>query len=137
MQLPRKALAKLRGPGTLAAVDLPVPPSSNNLFPTQSGTRRRFPSRAYTAWKLAARPLVEQMAPARRYPVEVWITLTGAKVNPMRDVANVEKAITDMLVECGILEDDRLEFVAGVHLVYRPDDGPERVRVRLETGGGA
>ena len=34
---------------------LPYPPSANNLFP---GKARRFPSKAYKAWREAAGPMV-------------------------------------------------------------------------------
>jgi hypothetical protein len=78
--------------------DLPVPPSANNLFATYNG--RRIISRAYKAWrKTAAETLLEQWRAADQpvigQPYAVHIELN---VNHQGDIANREKAITDLLV---------------------------------------
>lgn len=132
----RRRKAVPRSGGLLPCVEVPVPPSANNLFPTRRGSLRRFPSRAYTAWKMEAYQLLAALAAPKGWPVEVWLTLTGAGVNQARDVANIEKALVDGLVACGVLPDDSLPYVVGVHLLYRPDDGAPRVAVRLSEPGG-
>lgn len=90
--------------------DLPMPPSTNNLFATfvQKGKTRRIPTREYKAWrKLAADVLGAQYArygsPAVHKPVALHIRLN---LNHKGDIANREKAITDLLVEHLDMPDD-------------------------------
>lgn len=83
------------------AADLPMPPSSNNMFVNAPGKQGgRFPSGAYKAWeKEAARALLDQWEAANRpqiakpYAVHIRVNL-----NHQGDIANREKAITDLLV---------------------------------------
>jgi hypothetical protein len=80
--------------------DLPLPPSSNMMFATDFKTKRRFISKAYSAWKKeAAATLLEQWRAADQpvigQPYQVHIELN---VNHQGDIANREKAITDLLV---------------------------------------
>jgi len=126
-------LVPAAGPGTRPEVSVPVPPSANNLFPTVRG--KRVVSGEYRAWRAVAHPLLAALAPPAAYPVEVWLTLAGKGVNARRYVANLEKAVTDSLVAVGVLPGDSLKYVTGHHQIYRPDDGPPRVVVRLEPGG--
>jgi hypothetical protein len=79
---------------------LPLPPSSNMMFATDFKTKRRFISKAYSAWKKeAAATLLEQWRAADQpvigQPYQVHIELN---VNHQGDIANREKAITDLLV---------------------------------------
>lgn len=127
----RVNLAALAGPaGTLAVVTVPVPPSTNHLFATVG--RRRIVTRDYKAWQAVAIPILERLARPVEYPCEVWMTLRG-KANGNRDIANIEKAITDAMVKAGVLPDDKLRYVVGNHQLYRPDDGEPRVEVRIES----
>lgn len=87
--------------------DLPIPPSSNNLFATFNG--RRIISREYKAWRKAAgEALSAQYArydsPEVHKPVEVLIKLN---LNHQSDIGNREKAITDLLVATLDMPDDR------------------------------
>lgn len=83
-------------------VDLPLPPSTNMMFinsPNSTG-KGRFPSPAYKAWKKVAGDIVvkawnEQFQPEIGKPYAVHIKLN---VNHQSDIANREKALTDMLV---------------------------------------
>jgi Endodeoxyribonuclease RusA len=82
----------------ILVANLPLPPSANNLFATYNG--RRIISRAYKAWKKLAGPiLLEQWEEAQKpdigKPYAVHIELN---VNHQSDIANREKAITDLLV---------------------------------------
>jgi hypothetical protein len=81
------------------SADLPMPPSANNMF-VNSPTGGRFPSGAYKTWKRAAAViLIEQWQDAGKptigKPYAVHIELN---VNHQGDIANREKAITDLLV---------------------------------------
>jgi len=83
-------------------VDLPLPPSANMMFinsPNMKG-KGRFPSPAYKQWKREAGLLVvkawnDQFQPEIGTPYAVHIELN---VNHQSDIANREKAITDLLV---------------------------------------
>lgn len=84
------------------AADLPMPPSANNMFASVliKGKQRRIISRDYKAWrKLAAVTLIEQWEAADKpiigKPYSVHIELN---LNHQGDIANREKAITDLLV---------------------------------------
>lgn len=87
--------------------DLPMPPSTNALFATYQG--RRIITREYKAWrKLAGDALGAQYAaygaPAIHKPVALSIRLN---LNYQSDIANREKALTDLLVEHLDMPDDR------------------------------
>jgi Holliday junction resolvase RusA-like endonuclease len=87
--------------------DLPMPPSSNNMFATYKG--RRIISREYKAWKVvAAETLGAQYAaygaPSIHKPLALHIRLG---MNYRGDIANREKAITDLLVAHLDMPDDR------------------------------
>lgn len=111
-------------------VEVPVPPSTNNLFATGT-SRRRFVSPEYKAWRAEVYPLLQAMRRPAAFPVEVWLTLCGKGVSQRRDIGNIEKALGDALVACGVLPDDSLKYVWGCHQVYRPDSGAQRVRVEV------
>lgn len=88
---------------------LPMPPSVNALFATDFKTKRRFISKAYTEWKgKAGEELRRQYAafgsPGVHKPVAVSIRLG---LNYHSDIANREKAITDLLVDVLDMPDDR------------------------------
>jgi hypothetical protein len=80
------------------SVDLPMPPSANNMFATYNG--RRIISRDYKAWKTeAGASLLKQWEvadkPVITKPYAVHIRLN---LNYQSDCANREKALTDLLV---------------------------------------
>lgn len=80
---------------------LPIPPSSNNLFP---GKARRFPSARYKAWKAEALPKVPQARIDGPYVMRISVDRPD---NRGRDLANLEKAIGDLIVEAQVVIDDR------------------------------
>lgn len=89
-----------------ACIVLPFPPTTNNLF---AGKARRFPSRAYKDWKAEAWRALQRQLPIAAFdaPVEIVMRL-GRPDNRRRDIANYEKAVSDLLVSAGILADDSL-----------------------------
>lgn len=91
--------------------DLPMPPTSNSMFATVmvKGKPRRITTREYKAWRAAAgEALARQYAayggPAVHRPVALTIRLN---INYQSDIANREKAITDLLVANIDMPDDR------------------------------
>lgn len=89
--------------------ELPMPPSLNALFATDWRTKRRFASKAYTTWKKAATEALQSQyarydSPEVLSPVCLRIQLN---LNYQSDIANREKAITDLLVSVLDMPDDR------------------------------
>lgn len=87
--------------------DLPMPPSVNGLYATFKG--RRIITREYKAWKVAAGEALGAQyaaygAPAVHRPVALRIRLG---LNYKSDIANREKALTDLLVATIDMPDDR------------------------------
>lgn len=101
---------------------LPIPPSTNSLF-IQRG-KVRVKTAAYTKWRNTC---LAHMAVLQRkgWFDGVILPLTGkAEVNiavgkcrKSRDLDNMAKPILDLLVSYGILKDDNLNHVEGVHII--------------------
>lgn len=86
---------------------LPFPPASNNLF-ANSKSGGRFKSARYTAWATEAGwEAKKQRAGRIEGPYALYIVACRPDAR-RRDLANLEKAVSDLLVSVGIVEDDRL-----------------------------
>lgn len=86
-------------------LQLPLPPSANNLFP---GKQRRFPSKRYKAWQTEALWEVKRQIPGFRVidgPYHMMLRVNMARRGKI-DVANYEKATSDLLVTAGVISDD-------------------------------
>lgn len=85
---------------------VPMPPSVNNLFVNVVG-RGRVPSSRYTKWRIAAGlTLNDQKVPRLDGPVHLEYSIG---TNTRADLANTEKALTDLLVSSAIIDgDDRM-----------------------------
>jgi crossover junction endodeoxyribonuclease RusA len=125
----RSAMPKTapRTAGTLVSIDLPIPPSVNNLYKNVPG-KGRVRSKNYKRWQRAAYPLIAQMKRPEVFPVSVLIVVSG-KVNMRRDVDNFAKAITDAMVNCGILPGDSLRYVNDNRQRYVGGDGEAKAEV--------
>ena len=109
---------------------LPIPPSLNGLYP---GKTRRYKSKAYKNWLAEADFALNQQRVnkrAERIPGRVRAHyLLHFPDNRRRDVANYEKAISDFLVDRGLIEDDeRIDSI----LIERGEQG-NGVYIRLEA----
>lgn len=99
--------------------ELPLPPSTNQLFANEPG-KGRVKTSLYRAWiASAASHLMLQRVKPVASPVAITITLDG-KVHRGRDLGNVEKAVTDLLVSQGIIAGDNLMHVRRILLEYAP-----------------
>jgi len=86
---------------------LPFPPSVNGLY---AGKARRYKSPKYKAWIAEAGLKLNLQTPYHQ-TIEGECVVVINLVRPdkrQRDVANYEKAVSDLLVACGILKDDSL-----------------------------
>lgn len=79
---------------------LPFPPSVNGLF---AGKARRYASPVYKAWKAAARPFVPAGLIAGPYTLDLLFDRPDRRA---RDLGNLEKAVSDLIVERGLVIDD-------------------------------
>lgn len=79
---------------------LPFPPSTNGLF---AGKARRYLSAGYKAWKAAAGPRVPAGLIAGPYSLELLFDRPDRRA---RDLGNLEKGVSDLLVERGLVIDD-------------------------------
>jgi len=90
-------------------IDLPFPPSLNNLFVNVPG-RGRVTSKRYASWKRVAQTeiLAQRggMAVSRMGgPIDMTITLQ--RRGRRMDIDNAAKAVIDVLVSMAVIDDDR------------------------------
>lgn len=98
----------------ICSFTLKRPPTTNHLYLTlKSG--KRVKSKEYREWLKFANPdLIEQMIKCGIYnqqvidcPVSVLLTIEP-KTRRKMDAGNFEKAITDLMVYCGVFKDDSI-----------------------------
>lgn len=107
-------------------LNLPTSPSTNNLFATVAG-RRRVKSQRYRTWLNAAGWDVKEAAPEPiRGEVDVSITFDRAD---RKDIDNGVKAILDLLVEHGLIDDDK--HVVSLHVNRLALNDKRRCLVRV------
>jgi crossover junction endodeoxyribonuclease RusA len=85
---------------------LPFPPSVNGLYATNFKTKRRFKSKKYVEWGHAAIWDITRLGMTKG-KVKVLYEF-GRPDKRRRDVANYEKAVSDILVAGGLIEDDSM-----------------------------
>lgn len=120
---------------------LPFPPSVNGLYahaPVR-GRVRRFPTKAYKAWRREALIRIRShRIPTYREPVVIKLALTP-RDSRRRDASNYIKAVEDALVEARVLVDDSQAYVKSV-IPYWCDPDPNRegveVTIRVAKLGG-
>jgi crossover junction endodeoxyribonuclease RusA len=113
---------------------LPFPPSVNGLYSGGMNTKRRFTSDKYRAWQdMAYIALLQQPARMDRHtgPVQV-IYLFSQPDKRRRDLANLEKAVSDLLVKHLIIEDD--SHIKRLHIEWC--DHPHAATVIIEPYSG-
>lgn len=86
-------------------IELPFPPSVNNLY--VNAGRRRVMSARYKAWFSLACVSVKDTHRQNVGPYALAIALKRPDKR-RRDLGNLEKAVSDLLVECGVIQDDSL-----------------------------
>lgn len=93
---------------------LPYPPSVNRLFASVSsshGGQIRVKTKLYRDWiKEAGIQVMAQRKNVTQHSgnIEVTYIATPPKDNRKRDLANLEKSLSDLLVSCNIIKDDSL-----------------------------
>jgi Holliday junction resolvase RusA-like endonuclease len=101
-------------------VVLPLPPRLSDLFINKKKGKGRFVSPEYKVWKEKAAQALTLMG-AVTPPVYVRIIIRPGKGwISTSDIANREKAVTDALVDGGIIPDDNCQYVHKVTMEFRP-----------------
>jgi len=108
-------------------ITLPLPPSVNGLFGGGS-KQKRFPSKAYKAWK-AICPELPKLAINK--PVHIHYRFYWPD-NRRRDGQSYLKAATDQLVRGGVLIDDNWQIVASESWDHGGVSKPARVDIYIK-----
>lgn len=90
---------------------IPRPPSVNSLYTNVRG-KGRVKTPAYRKWIKEAGWAIKAQG---FEPLKGWVAMSVRVVKPdrrKRDLLNIEKALSDLLVSVGVIEDDRLITVA-------------------------
>ena len=104
-----------------------IPPSVNNLFINVG--KRRIVSQRYDEWRqLAGWELQRQRPEKVTGPVRLSYEF-GEPDRRKRDLGNLEKAATDLLVAHGVIEADDNSVVREIRLTWAPVEG---VRITIE-----
>lgn len=88
----------------MTAINLPYPPTTNNLFKNVGRGRARTDQ--YNRWIQHGTAMILQQRPQK---VAGPYSLYLRAVRPdrrARDLGNLEKPISDLLVKCGVVRDD-------------------------------
>ena len=110
------------------SAEVPVPPSTNNLF---RGTgNRRFRTREYKDWAEVAELILATLRPPTAFPCAIVVRVRG-KLNVQRDLDNLLKPIGDALVASGALPADDVRRVAKWEVSYEAGPGEAVAVVEL------
>lgn len=112
-------------------IQLPYPPTTNNLFINVG--KRRVRSAGYDAWLREASAMVAQQRPAKVHGPYRMTMLATRPDRRSRDLGNLEKPVSDLLVKCGVVRDDS---DAQAILLFWADGRPNKaagVQVTIES----
>lgn len=113
----------------MTVLRLPMPPSVNGLFATGKHGKR-YRSQRYDSWIQEAGCEVMCQRPKRvGGPVTLLYEFGEPQDKRKRDLGNLEKATTDLLVAHGIIEADDNSVVREIRLRWVPDVEGVRVTV--------
>lgn len=126
-ELAKKILASQETAVLPLLIEMPLPPTTNNLFINIK--RGRIISPDYREWKADVLKYLKGVGAVRQYPVAITcIIVDGTGWRSNSDVANREKAAVDALVENHILEGDSCKYVRSVQSVLLEMEDAAEVR---------
>lgn len=109
-------------------INLPMPPSTNNLFASAKG--RRYRTSEYNSWiKEAGWQIAIQKPPQTQGRVSLTIEVEEPNTARAMDLANREKATTDLLVKHMVIEGDDQRYVRELNMRWADIQGV-RVTIR-------
>lgn len=116
----------------MIVIDLPFPPSSNNMF--INGKHGRFRSQKYDTWIMEAGVEIMRQRPSKcAGPVSLKFEFQDRRDDRKRDVTNLIKAPEDLLVKCRIIEADDNSIVRAVEALWNTE--VEGVRITVTPVG--
>lgn len=86
-------------------IELPFPPTTNHLF--KNAGKSRVKTLAYKAWLQLAAVSIKDSHRQNIGPYSISIALKRPDMR-RRDIGNLEKAVSDVLVAHGVIRDDSL-----------------------------
>lgn len=87
-------------------ISLPMPPSVNGLYANKKAGGRTKTAE-YKAWRKLASTNIKESHRQALGPYKISIQLRQSAVSSLSDIANREKSVSDLLVEHGVIKDDR------------------------------
>ena len=109
-------------------INTPFPPSTNNLF--INVTKGRIPSARYADWRQAAGwSLKAQRPKSIKGPVILRYQFQEGQDKRKRDIGNLEKAPTDLLVDHGVIEADDNTIVRAITMSWSKHINGARVEI--------
>jgi crossover junction endodeoxyribonuclease RusA len=118
----------------MVRLDLPFPPPLSACFTNRVGrskkTGAQFVSRVttkrYETWQRHARQMIAEQGPERlKGEVSIYVRLVAPDQRE-RDAGNCDKAVMDILVAAGVIENDSNRYVRRLTFEWM-DHGPECV----------
>jgi Holliday junction resolvase RusA-like endonuclease len=125
----------------MTVITLPFPISVNAMF--ADGKTRRHKSQRYADWLAEAGYALKSQRPQTVLgPVTLLYEVQEGKDNRRRDIGNLEKGCTDLLVYYGIIEADHDLIVREIRMIWNKDVQGVRVTIQSvnrvpEIKGGA
>jgi crossover junction endodeoxyribonuclease RusA len=112
----------------MIVLTLPFPISVNAMF--MDGKHRRTKSQRYCDWLAEAGYALKSQRPRPvPGPVTLLYEVQEGKDNRRRDIGNLEKGLTDLLVTYGVIEADHDRVVREIRLIWNKDVEGVRVTV--------
>lgn len=110
----------------MTVIELPFPPSLNNMF--INGSKGRFRSQKYDEWIMEAGWEINRQKPPKvAGPVVLFFHFQDGRDKRKRDVSNFIKPTEDLLVKHGIIEADDNSIVRGIEAYW--DDTVTGVKI--------
>jgi Holliday junction resolvase RusA-like endonuclease len=114
----------------MTVITLPFPISVNAMF--ADGKTRRHKSQRYADWLAEAGYALKSQRPQTVLgPVTLLYEVQEGKDNRRRDIGNLEKGCTDLLVYYGIIEADHDLIVREIRMIWNKD--VQGVRVTIQS----
>lgn len=108
---------------------LPLPPSVNGLW--ANGKTRRFRTQNYEDWINEAGWELKRQRPEKlKGPVAIDYQFEEPKTKRKMDLANREKAATDLLVSHGVIEADDQTIIREMRLSWSKEVSGVRVTIK-------
>lgn len=116
----------------MTVITLPFPVSVNAMF--ADGKTRRHKSQRYADWIAEASWRLKAQRPMPvRGPVKITYEFQEGRDNRRRDAFNLEKGVTDLLVEFGVIEADHDLILREGRVLWARD--VQGVRITIEPIG--